>query len=52
MAQIRSLSFELAEKAKLELNEVPARLPEDIEMLRGWLAKQSHIRSRTGECRK
>ncbi|KAH8384710.1 hypothetical protein KR093_005745 [Drosophila rubida] len=43
---IRPLSAELALKAQEELGEVPDRIPEDIEALRTWIAKQPHLRAR------
>ncbi|XP_053684678.1 alpha-tocopherol transfer protein-like [Sabethes cyaneus] len=46
MASLRLLSPELAEKARTELNEVPARIPEDIAVLKAWLAKQPHLNPR------
>ncbi|ALC40762.1 CG30339 [Drosophila busckii] len=49
MANIRPLSAELRHIAETELNEVEARLPEDIATLREWLAKQPHLKSRDDE---
>ncbi|KAM3959038.1 uncharacterized protein ACR2FA_006879 [Aphomia sociella] len=46
---IRPLSPELAEKARVELNEDPKRLKEDLQHVRDWLAKQPHIRARTDD---
>ncbi len=46
--QIRQLSPELANVAKSELNENPAKIGEDIEYLRKWLQMQPHIIARTG----
>lgn len=46
--QIRQLSTELANIAKTELNENPAKIGEDIEYLRKWLQMQPHIFGRTG----
>jgi len=48
MPDIRPISNELALKAKKELNEVPERIQEDLDVIRAWLAKQPHIKSRTG----
>lgn len=47
--QIRPLSTELANVAKTELNENPAKIAEDIEYIRNWLQMQPHIVSRTGK---
>ncbi|XP_037042023.1 alpha-tocopherol transfer protein-like [Bradysia coprophila] len=47
--QIRQLSSELANVAKTELNENPAKIAEDIEYLRKWLQMQPHIISRTDD---
>lgn len=46
MAKIRPLSAELRHIAETELNEVTERLPEDLQALRDWLAKQPHLRAR------
>lgn len=46
---VRPLKPELAEKAKRELNEDPARLSQDIQHLKDWISKQSHLRARTGK---
>lgn len=46
--KIRPLCPELAEKAAKELNENPKRLEEDIEYIKDWIAKQPHLRARTG----
>lgn len=45
---VRPLCPELAEKAQAELNEVPTRIEEDLQHIKDWLAKQPHIRARTG----
>lgn len=45
---VRPLSAELAEKAKLELNENPKKIADDLEALRSWLSKQPHINARNG----
>ncbi|XP_062559227.1 alpha-tocopherol transfer protein-like [Armigeres subalbatus] len=49
MASLRPLAPELAEIAKNELNEVPARIPEDLVALRAWLSKQPHLNPRTDD---
>lgn len=49
MASVRPLSPELAEKAQKELNEVPSRLPEDLQALKDWIAKQPHLKARTDD---
>lgn len=46
---VRPLSAELAEKAVKELNEVPARLADDVRALRDWASKQPHLRARTDD---
>lgn len=46
--QIRELSPELANVAKTELNENPAKISEDVDYLRKWLQMQPHIIGRTG----
>mgnify|MGYP004600338673 CR=1 FL=1 len=46
MVQIRALNAELQKVATEELNEVEARIPEDIEALRTWIQKQPHLKSR------
>ncbi len=48
MVSIRPLNSELQKIAIEELNEVPSRISEDLEAIREWLAKQSHLKSRTG----
>jgi len=45
MINVRPLCKALAIKASRELNEVPARVPEDIETLREWLLTQKHLRT-------
>jgi len=44
-----TLSAELLEKAKNELNEDPGRREEDIEALRQWMLKQRYINGRTDD---
>ncbi|XP_045490790.1 alpha-tocopherol transfer protein-like [Colias croceus] len=46
---IRALSPELAEKARLELNEDSNRLQSDIQHIKDWLSKQPHLRARTDD---
>lgn len=52
MINIRPLCKALAIKASKELNEVPARVPEDIETLREWLLAQKHLKTPLGEVQK
>lgn len=49
MISLRPLAPELAEKAKAEVNEVTARIPEDLAALRAWLSKQPHLNPRTDD---
>lgn len=49
MINVRPLCKALAIKASKELNEVPARVPEDIETLREWLLTQKHLKTPLGE---
>ncbi len=49
MASIRLLNETLHKIAIEELNEVPSRIPDDLKAIKEWLAKQSHLKSRTGE---
>lgn len=49
MINVRPLCKALAIKASKELNEVPARVPEDIETLREWLLSQKHLKTPLGE---
>ncbi|XP_013200524.2 uncharacterized protein LOC106143093 [Amyelois transitella] len=46
---VRHLPPDLAEKARVELNEDPKRLPSDIQHLKDWLAKQPHLKARTDD---
>lgn len=45
----RELPAVLAERAKNELNEDPNRLKDDLQSIKDWIAKQPHLRARTGE---
>ena len=47
---IRELSPELAKKAKDELFEDPKRIPQDLQMIKDWIAKQPHLNVRIGNC--
>lgn len=49
MINVRPLCKLLAIKASKELNEVPARVPEDIETLREWLLTQKHLKTPLGK---
>lgn len=46
---VRPLPSELAEKAKIELFEDPKKLEDSIEHLKEWVAKQPHLKARTGK---
>jgi hypothetical protein len=45
---VRALSPDLEAIAREELNEDPARLEQDLQHIREWLAKQPHLIARTG----
>lgn len=49
MINVRPLCKALAIKASRDLNEVPARVPEDIETFREWVLTQKHLRIPVGE---
>jgi len=49
MSTLRELTPELAKVAKDELGEVPDRMPADLQAIKEWLAKQSHITARTDD---
>lgn len=44
MTTIRPLSGPLAKIAKVQLNEVPSRIPEDLQTIKTWISKQPHLR--------
>ena len=46
---LRELSPELAKKAKDELFEDPKRIPQDLQAIKDWIAKQPHLNIRTGK---
>lgn len=46
---IRELSPELAKIAAEELNEKPGQIKDDVQYLKEWLAKQPHLKARTGK---
>lgn len=43
---VREISIELSKVAQEEINEVPERIPKDIETLRRWINQTPHLRSR------
>jgi hypothetical protein len=49
MLSIRPISDELATKAEAELNERSEHIASDLEAIRQWLVKTSHITSRTDD---
>lgn len=49
MVQIRPVSEILSKKAHAELNEKSERIQEDLNILRQWIAKSPHIRSRVDD---
>lgn len=49
MTTVRELLPELAQMASDELNEVPARIDEDLKTLKDWIMKQPHLTARLGE---
>ncbi|XP_046961266.1 clavesin-1-like [Vanessa cardui] len=46
---IRPLTPELAEKARVELNEDPNRIASDLQHIKDWLSKQPHLRACTDD---
>ena len=46
--QIRPLCPELEAKARAELHEDPQRIASDVQHIKDWLAKQPHLRARSG----
>lgn len=48
MNSIRPLSKQLQEKAIKELNEKPNSIEKDIQFIKEWLAKQSHLKAKNG----
>ncbi|KAL4715179.1 hypothetical protein ACJJTC_012226 [Scirpophaga incertulas] len=46
---IREMSPELAEKARIELNENPQRIKEELGYIKEWLRKQPHLHARTDD---
>jgi len=46
--EIRPLPADLNAIAHQELKEDPARLEQDLQHIREWLAKQPHLTARTG----
>uniref|UniRef100_A0A1A9W9W7 CRAL-TRIO domain-containing protein n=1 Tax=Glossina brevipalpis TaxID=37001 RepID=A0A1A9W9W7_9MUSC len=49
MLQIRALNVDLQKKANEELNEVPKRIPDELNTLKTWIEQQSHIRANTDD---
>ncbi|XP_075167518.1 uncharacterized protein LOC142239610 [Haematobia irritans] len=49
MANIKPLPEDLQKIAIEELNEVPSRIPDDLEALKTWIKQQPHLRARTGD---
>lgn len=47
--KLRPLCPELDEIARKELNEDPKRVEDDIKHMKEWIAKQPHLRARTGK---
>lgn len=46
---VRPLPPELVEKAKAELFEDANKLQDSIQHLKDWIAKQPHLKARTGK---
>lgn len=46
---VRPLTPALEKMAREELNEDPKRLKDDLQSIKDWLAKQPHLKARTGE---
>lgn len=46
---IRELNPELAKIAKKELNENPKQIDADLQQIKDWISKQSHLKARTGK---
>jgi len=49
MVKIRPISAELQKVAIEELNEDPARIPDDIEALKTWIKQQPYLKARTDD---
>ncbi|XP_039763229.1 uncharacterized protein LOC120636037 [Pararge aegeria] len=49
ISMIRELNPKLAEIAKIELNENPTHVENDLRHLKEWLAKQLHLKARTDD---
>ena len=49
MANIRPLSDALQKVAIEQLNELPERIPADLEALKTWIKQQPHIKARTDD---
>lgn len=46
---VRPLTPALEKMAREDLNEDPKRLKDDLQSIKEWLAKQPHLKARTGE---
>lgn len=48
---IRPLPNCLVKQVAEESNEVPSRIPDELESLREWIKKQNHLTARTGNAK-
>ncbi|XP_055703505.1 retinol-binding protein pinta-like [Phlebotomus papatasi] len=49
MAQVRPLSSELSLQAQDELGEISGKIESDLQALKDWIGKQSHLTARTDD---